>query len=495
MKKLAIVSLMGLGAMALQAETLNIVSGGVTYAYPSAQVGEMDFSGANALTVMGKTFAIGEISEMYVDNSTVEPYTVTIKYSGETATVVVDGTIAGELTCTVSGAHVSFTQADGATDEITYILSGSSTNGSFLTAGSLKASVELCGLTLTNPYGAPVNIQNGKRNKLTIKEDNTLVDSKNGTQKGCLNCKGHLEIKGHGSLTLTGNTADALHASEYITLKNATINVLSAAKDGIKCNQYMTMESGTLNIKGTQDDGLQVSYKDETNRDAEDTGILSIIDGTISIETSGSSSEGITADNEIHISGGTISVKSADDAINSKSHTYISGGTITAISTGNDGIDTNGSLYISGGNIIALGAGGAECGIDANEEERYTVYFTGGNLLALGGRNSTPTTTDSTQAYVSGTLSVSAGQTVELKSGTTVLASFVIPANYTGSSSSSGGWGGGPGGWGGGPGGGSGSSMLVTCPGIKSGSSYTLTNGSSTVSATARQTGSSGGWH
>lgn len=59
---------------------------------------------------------------------------------------------------------------------------------------------------------------------------------------------------------------------------------------------------------------------------------------------------------------------------------YIKGGTITVYSSGNDGLDSNGNLYFSGGTTVAYGTRSPECGIDANEEEGYTVFFTGGNV-------------------------------------------------------------------------------------------------------------------
>lgn len=178
---------------------------------------------------------------------------------------------------------------------------------------------------------------------------------------------------------------------------------------------------------------------------------------------------------------------------------YIKGGDITVVATDNDGLDSNGNLYISGGVIRAFGTSSPECGIDANEEEGYSVIFTGGTLLAVGGGNSTPRTSESTQPYVSGSMSVSAGNEITLKSGDTVLATFTVPDNYSSSNQ-----GGGPGGWGapanagpggGGPGGGGwgGSSVLISCAGLTSGSSYTIASGTSSSTVTATTTGNGGG--
>lgn len=90
----------------------------------------------------------------------------------------------------------------------------------------------------------------------------------------------------------------------------------------------------------------------------------------------------------------------------------------------------SGHIYITGGTVMAFGGRSPECGLDANSEQGYTVFFTGGTLLAVGGGNSVPTTSASTQAFVSTSLSVTANAVVTIKSGTTELASFTVPAEY-----------------------------------------------------------------
>ncbi|MGM9846483.1 MAG: carbohydrate-binding domain-containing protein [Muribaculaceae bacterium] len=632
MKKLATFFAACAVCSALSAQTLNIVSGNVTYAVPAAQAGEMVYADGQTITVLGKTLNMSEITKMYVDDSTVTDNSVNVTYSGSEAHVVIAGNIMQYVTPSVSGAYVSLTQeatvGDTTCGEISYSLSGESTDGQFTLTGSYKATVNLYGLNLTCATGAPLNIQNGKRIELSVKSGtvNTLKDCASGSQKGCLVCTGHLELKGNGELNITGLTGHALYAKEYITMKNCTINILGAVKDGVNCNQYFTLASGTLNISGIGDDAMQVSFKDDVDREAEDTGTITInggtitaavtataakglkadgnvviTDGNITITTSGggewdttdlktkastcisadgyiqvdggtfdltstgsggkgfscdgefiynggtttistsggifayvngtiydnytgntdnldsdykSSAKGIKADGNVTINGGNITVTTTgngaegieskailtindgtivantrDDAINSSSHMYIKGGDVTVVATNNDGLDANGNLYIEGGVVRAFGAGAPECGLDANEEENYHVFFTGGMVLAAGGGNSVPNSSASTQPYVTGSATLTAGSTVTLSSNGTTLATFTVPSNYTSSGSSTGG-GGKPGRPGGGTSGGS--SVLVTCPGLTAGSSYTLTCGSTTSTVTATQYGSGG---
>ena len=234
----------------------------------------------------------------------VEANTVEVAYNGTSATVTIADNVASYVTATTNGAHVTIVQTNTALIdglEITYVLSGTSTNGEFYLTGSYKCTISLNGLTLTNPSGAAISIYNGKRIKVKAESDteNTLVDG-SGSQKGCLYVKGHLELRGYGTLNVTGNYAHAIKSGEYMSIKNMTLNVLSSVKDGMNCNEYFLMEGGTVNITNAGDDGIQcdidntagtpIAATDDEHTD-EDTGNFYQTDGTLTI-TLASSSEG-----------------------------------------------------------------------------------------------------------------------------------------------------------------------------------------------------------
>ena len=84
-------------------------------------------------------------------------------------------------------------------EEITYSLSGSSSNGSFYMDGDYKATLALNNLTLTNTNGAAIDIENGKRIAVVLTGTNTLTDSSNGNQNACFYIDGHPEFTGTGS--------------------------------------------------------------------------------------------------------------------------------------------------------------------------------------------------------------------------------------------------------------------------------------------------------
>ena len=196
--------------------------------------------------------------------------------------------------------------------------------------------------------------------------------------------------------------------------------------------------------------------------------------------------------NTLYIKGGDITVNSHDDGINSAREMYLQGGTVTVVAANNDAIDSNANLYIEGGTVIALGAGGAECGLDA--AEGYSLYITGGNVLAVGANNNAVSSKSGSQALLSTTGTITANSTVSVKSGSTTLASFAIPSTYTGSQ----GGGGGPmfappGGGGGFQPGGNKSNILISCAGLTSGTTYSVSLGSTSTNVKAT-TYTSGGF-
>lgn len=356
------------------AQTVNVQTGQVTYAYPAGQVGDMTYADGTALTILERTFSIGDISQVYIDESEVVDNTVSVSYGGASASVRVAGNVARYLSISVSGAHVAIEQSDDLPSEITYTLTGTSSDGEFYMDGSLKATLELSGLTLTNPSGPAINIQNGKRIAVSVKKDteNTLRDGSGGDWKGCLRCKGHLELKGKGVLNVYGNTAHAIWSKEYVEMKNCTVNVLKAVGDGINANQYFLMESGALSISGVGDDGIQVSFKTDDNDqieiDDENTGALTVAGGTLTVSTTAVGTKGLKSEGPLLVSEGStatsLTVKNSGnvDATDTSDPTSsacmksdksitISGGTLTLTNTGQGGraINCEGTIDITGG--------------------------------------------------------------------------------------------------------------------------------------------------
>ena len=389
MKKVYTLLMALLLTIAATAQTLSVQVGSVTYQFPAAQTGEMTYSDGTTLTIMGKTFTLSDITKMVIDDTAVTDGQVKVDYEGTTALVTVAGNIAQYVTPTVSGAHVSIAQSDDLAKEITYTLSGTSTDGEFYMSGNYKATIEFNGLTLTNTTpvfsGAAVHIQNGKRIKVKVCTDtnNTLTDAASGSQKGCLYIKGHAEIAQKGTLNIIGNVKHGIKTSEYITLKNAVINVTKAVGDGISCEQFFQMASGTINIQGVGDDGIQCDVEDATtgstgettDHEGEDSGNIYIEGGSLTVKVTAAAAKGLNSEGDMRISGGEATITTSGGGLwdSSKSKTKasaclsadgamtISGGTMSLTSTGagGKGISVDGALVANGGAVTIKTSGNA----------------------------------------------------------------------------------------------------------------------------------------
>ena len=372
------------------AQTLRITTGNNSYSFAAADLTENSpvvFSGGTSMILNGTTINIADITSAAVESSsasTADNNTVNVVYSGTTALVTVADNLSGYVNASVAGAHVTIEQTNtGAVDgdEITYVLSGQTADGSFSLSGSYKCTVSLAGLTMTNTSGAAINITNSKRIQISAKNGtvNTLADSSDGSQKGCIYSKGQIQLQGKGTLNVAGNTSHAIKSGDYITVKNLTLNVTSAVKDGISCNGYFQMTSGTVNISGVGDDGIQADLDGTTStgetadHDDEDSGNVYLEGGSLTVSITAAAAKGVKAEGDMKISGGTVSIVTTGNgaydsdeqdakgcaALKSDGNMTISGGELTLKSSGSGGkcIKCDGVLTISDGKVSAVTTG------------------------------------------------------------------------------------------------------------------------------------------
>ena len=345
--------------VAATAQTLNVHVGNITYQFPASRCGEITYTDGTTLTILNKAFTLSDISSITVDDTEVTDNLVQVAYSGTSATVTVAGNVAQYVEPTVSGAYVSIAQSNTEAidnDEITYQLSGTTTNGQFALSGSYKCTVMLAGVNLTCSSDAAINITNSKRIQISAKKEtsNTLTDGANGSQKACLYSKGQLQLQGNGTLTVVGKTKHGIKSGDYITLKNLTLNITSAVGDGISCNEYFQMKSGTVTIKGVGDDGIQCDLDGDTStgetdaHDDEDSGNIYLEGGTLTVTTTAAASKGVKAAGDMRISNGEINVTTTGNGtydIEEKD------------AKGCAGLDADGDMTINGGTLTLKSSG------------------------------------------------------------------------------------------------------------------------------------------
>lgn len=287
------------------------------------------------------------------------PKEVTITFDGTTATVANPLAKKG-VAVTVSGADV--TVASTLLEEVTYKISGTTTDGNLKIYSDFKLILVLNEVQITNTDGPAINIQSGKKTTLMLNGTNKLTDGAVyqdfGTEdmKATLFSEGQIIFGGTGLLEVYSINRHAICSDDYVVINGGTINITAAGKDGIHAKDYVECNQGALSIKCTSD-GIDCS-----------AGHIAINGGTITIK---SGDEGIVTSLDtlitpelatiipyITINGGTIDIETDSirgHGIQSAQNITINDGTITILtkSSKSDGIHCSAvdSIIINGGTI------------------------------------------------------------------------------------------------------------------------------------------------
>ena len=279
----------------------------------------------------------------------------------------------------IDGTDVSITAAG------TYVFSGDCDNGSItVKKGVTGVTIVLNGLTLTNDDSAAITLNKTAEASLIAAAGttNTVADTEGSNDENAavkVKSGASLSISGTGTLTVDGNAKNGIKgaADAVITVAEVKLNI-NAADDGLSCDDELNITGGTLSITAGGDAVKASPDTDDTeNPDTTSLGNVTISGGTLTLNAT---EDGIQADGDLTISGGTFHVKangghttaltddsasckgfkaggaltvtggtltvdSADDALHANTDVTISGGTLT-LATGDDGVHADDDLVI-----------------------------------------------------------------------------------------------------------------------------------------------------
>jgi hypothetical protein len=283
-------------------------------------------------------------------------------------------------------------------NEISYVLSGSTTEGSLKIYSDTKFELVMNGVSIVNSDDPALNIQSVEKATVTLVEGTfnrfaggvAFVSEGNGEDmKAAFFSEGPLLFSGAGNLVLMGRYRHAVCSDDYIRIDGGNITVALAAKDGIHANDYVEINGGAIDIN-SMGDGI----------DSE--GTVGLSGGMVKIVTSGEKSHGIksvaamtvqTAGSvDIHVQG------TAAKAFNCGGDMSVSRGEFRLVTSGDAFYDTDdadissaagikcaGNLTISEGQITIESSGAGGKGINADgkiiiEDGDISVTTTGGQF-------------------------------------------------------------------------------------------------------------------
>ena len=298
------------------------------------------------------------------------------------------------VTVTVNGNHI---KADhGSEKGICYIVSGTTSKGSFTVVGDKKYEVMLNGANITNPDSAALNLLSKKRAYVVLADgtSNVLTDgtSSQNDHKGALYCKGKLLFSGTGSLEVYGNYNNAIHSADYILFSTGSnIYAKSTANHGIKANDGIFINGGILNVEVSAAAAKGINCESNIVVSGGRTTVITTGNGTYDTDDKeAKGSAGIKADSTFTMYGGELWLKSTGSGgkgINVDQGADFNGGSVYVVTTGsqykysNDtaspkGIKADGAITISGGRIWVRTSGTNGEGI----ETKSTLTITDGEV-------------------------------------------------------------------------------------------------------------------
>ena len=289
--------------------------------------------------------------------------------------VTADGAYSGYE---IEGTDVSITAAG------TYVFSGDCDDGSItVKKGVTGVTLVLNGLTLTNADSAAITLNKTAEAALIAAagSENTVADTAGANDENAavkVKSGASLSLSGTGTLTACGNAKNGIKGASdaVITVDELTLNI-EAADDGLSCDDELTIKGGRVNITAGGDavkaspDTDDAENPDTTslgnvtvsggtmtltaaNDGVQADGDLTISGGTFAVTANGghttaltddsASCKGLKAGKTLTVSGGTVNVDSADDALHANDVT-VSGGTLT-LASGDDAVHADNDLVV-----------------------------------------------------------------------------------------------------------------------------------------------------
>lgn len=205
------------------------------------------------------------------------------------------------------------------------------------------------------------------------------------------------------------------------------------SEKGLKAVNEIVVDGGTIVISSS-DDAIHANYGTALDNGSKGTGNITVNDGLIQVAAG---DDGLHADNTLTIKGGKVVVTGAtegfeanyinisggysyiygtDDGVNCSKKSFnnckftMTGGYLdVAVSSGDtDGIDSNGDVEITGGVIVSRGSPGTQgSGMSTGLDVDGTCTMSGGTLIAFNGLEKAPST--SSNVLFAGTTTAGTG--------------------------------------------------------------------------------------
>jgi len=370
---------------------------GTTTTYASSITDITSFDISLDATSLDESESVPTDDEDYIENNTFSNE-VSIVFNG--SSVSVNGSVEG-VDVTADGADVV---VESSVKKVCYNVSGTTTDGYLKIYSDYKYELKLNGVSITNPDGAPINLQSKKRAYIVLADgtENTLIDgtsyadaTEDEDMKAAFFSEGKMLFSGTGKLNVYGNCKAGIRSDDYIVFRPGNnVYVKTTVGNGIKANDGVYIRGGVLNVETSGTAAKAISSDGLVEIDGGRAILLTTGGGELDEDGADvSASACIKADGDFVMNGGALYCKSTGaggKGISTDQTLTINDGTIRVITTGAQytygsldtspkGIKSDGAMLIAGGDIMVRCTGG-----EGSEgiESKSTMGITGGTIRA-----------------------------------------------------------------------------------------------------------------
>ena len=177
----------------------------------------------------------------------------------------------------------------------TYTLSGALDGQVVVDTSSGKVILELNNTSITYDQNSPIlasknndkvtiNVLENTKNTITDNRATKTVDDDN-MGEGALSAKADMEIKGSGTLVVTGNYNNGVHTSKDLKIGDVSLKS-TAYNNAIKGNKSVSISSGNIFAISTHGDGIETKDTDTSSK-GKQRGDITITGGTVNVYAAG----------------------------------------------------------------------------------------------------------------------------------------------------------------------------------------------------------------
>ena len=411
---------------------------GVENYTPEISTDENGYDGLTATDKESDTVISGDVT--YWENQDFST-TVTVEYSGNTATVISTG---NEVEHYITGADVAIDLTDTGVTEI--IASGKSDDGQLKLYGNSAVKLTVNGLELTSAKSTAINVQNKSLLYLHLEEGttNVICDAESqsdesyypegvaaGDEKrnGAIYCKGSVVISGSGVLKITGRKKHGISVKSSLTVRPGVTLAINDVEDNCIKAEGINILGGYIWAKTSADAGKCLSsdadvtvkggllklytsggsiYEEDENDTSSPAGVkadgnILIYNGEILCVSTGEGGKGLNADGGITIDDGIVNVvtsggkyvynealdlDSSPKGVKADGEITINGGylniQVTGISDGSEGLESKSKITINDGEVFVYAYDDA---INVGGDNPVGLEINGGKIFAFADNN------------------------------------------------------------------------------------------------------------